>query len=1542
MLPAIQDVDRLEALESFAILDTSAEEGFDDVVYLAAQMCACPVALVSFVAKDRQWFKARIGFPPCETDLDSSVCAYALDAPDLLVIPDLTLDPRTRANPLVTGPPYIRFYAGAPLRTAEGQTLGSLCVIDFEPRPDGLSPSQAQNLRVLGRQVMSLLELRRALASRDNLLVEQGTALREREVLRATQTAVSNAGGDTDAIFDALLAGAMQAVPAADAGVIELIDGAELVYRGVRGSVVAHRGLRVPMTGSLAGACASRNEAILVPDVAEDPRAAHNFVQALGLRSAVLVPVSRGGHVVGVLKLQSKQVNAFTPHDLQVTQLFASAVTAGLTEASEAAAARAVQTSESRYRAIFESATDVAIIATNRSGIVTNWNVGATRILGWSAQEMVGTATACFFTEEDTAAGQIGAEMHTALQTGRAIDERWHVRKDGSRFWASGEMMPLRDRDAALGFLKIFRDRTTEYQADAALKNTEALLRRAQTVGGVGVFHIDLATDLIYATPEFCRLHGLPERDCFPTTVVDAIIHPEDVELRSGAAARAKGDVRSRVVYRIVRADNASVRWISRWAEIERDGLDRPQRMVGTAHDITEQVLTQQRLAAEREQLAQLFEQAPTFMAMLRGAEHRFERVNPGYTKLVDGRPLVGRTFAEALPEVVEQGHLDLLDEVFRSGEPYSADGRKFIVQAADGGPAHERYVDLVYQPIRNPDGKVSGIFIEGVDATASSLASAELREDERRQKALLELADKIHDIGDPVELATVSSQILGHTLGVGNVGYGVVDTVAETIFIEGGWRAHDATSFAGTLCFRDYGTYIEDLKRGQTVAIFDVGADHRTRDKQAALEGIRVRAFVNMPVLEHGRFVALLYATHSEARVWSDGDLRFIREVAERVRIATERLRSERALRESEDQFRAFAQVMPNHVWAASHDGQLYWVNQQTYAYCGAAPGELDGSGWISFVHPDDVAQAAQAWSKALASASIYETQFRMRGLDGQYRFFLVRAEPIRSADGSVLRWIGTNTDIQDQKTITETLSRLNEDLEQQVEERTRDRDRMWRLSTDVMLVAGFDGTVVSVNPAWSKLLGWSEGELLRRSFMEFVHPEDVAATLQAVGTLSDGSTIPRFENRYRSKDGSYRWLSWTAVPDEDFIHAVGRDVSAEKDAAEALRRTEEALRQSQKMEAVGQLTGGLAHDFNNLLTGITGSLDLIGTRIAQGRHKDTERYINAAQDAAKRAAALTHRLLAFSRRQTLDPKPTDVNRLMGGMVDLIRRTVGPGVIVETVAAADLWPTLVDSNQLENALLNLCINARDAMPDGGQLVIETANCRLDARAARDRELAPGEYISLSVSDDGTGMPPEVIAKAFEPFFTTKPLGKGTGLGLSMIYGFARQSGGQVRISSKPGAGTSVSIYLPRHFGEIESADASPGKSDVPRAGVGETVLVVDDEPTVRMLVTEVLEELGYAAAEAADGAAGLRILQSDVRIDLLVTDVGLPGGMNGRQMADAARLTRPDLKILFITGFAEAAVVGNGHLERGMHVMTKPFAMDAFASRIKSLITEG
>jgi PAS domain S-box-containing protein len=493
-------------------------------------------------------------------------------------------------------------------------------------------------------------------------------------------------------------------------------------------------------------------------------------------------------------------------------------------------------------------------------------------------------------------------------------------------------------------------------------------------------------------------------------------------------------------------------------------------------------------------------------------------------------------------------------------------------------------------------------------------------------------------------------------------------------------------------------------------------------------------------------------------------------------------------------------------------------------------------------------------------------------------------------------------------------------------------ERERIWVSANDLLATVALDGRLRSVNPAWTRLFGYPDEELLRMGLMDMVVPEDKPVVAQAIQELAQGRPVRDVECRMNDDQERACLISWSADPLGESFYFVGRDVSAQRDA-------EEQLRQAQKMEAVGQLTGGIAHDFNNLLQGISGSLELVSKHLRRGDTQGLERFIAVAMGAADRAAALTHRLLAFSRRQPLDPKPVAANPLVLAMEVLLRRTLGERVELCLALQDGLWLTLCDPNQLENAVLNLAINARDAMPEGGRLTIETANTEIDgAGGPRRGEIDPGSYVCISVTDTGVGMDAATIAKAFEPFFTTKPLGQGTGLGLSMIYGFARQSNGHVKIQSNPGWGTTVRLYLPRCEGEAACASPTPYEAEAPAAPNGETVLVVEDEPTVRALIVEVLGTLGYAALEAVDGPGGLEILQSRRKIDLLITDIGLPG-LNGRQIADAARLLRPKLKILFMTGYAENAVMSVEGLEPGMEMMTKPFAMDALAAKVRGII---
>ena len=608
----------------------------------------------------------------------------------------------------------------------------------------------------------------------------------------------------------------------------------------------------------------------------------------------------------------------------------------------------------------------------------------------------------------------------------------------------------------------------------------------------------------------------------------------------------------------------------------------------------------------------------------------------------------------------------------------------------------------------------------------------------------------------------------------------------------------------------------------------------------------------------------------------------------------------------------------------------------------------------WVRRIHPEDREATENKFRDAIAGqVRDYTAQYRIiRPVDGQMRWISVRATIERDDSGKAVRLIGAHSDVTEQvmaeqalrqseeryRTLADQLADLNATLAQRVEEKTRERDRIWNVSQDLLLVADRNGIWKTINPAWTRTLGWSEAELLNRTSEWLEHPDDGGITQARVKELGGSDAIAKFESRFRHKDGSYRWLSWTGVPDRDHIYAVVRDVTAEKAAAERLKTTEEALLQSQKMEAVGQLTGGIAHDFNNLLTGIVGSLDLLQTRLNQGRTENVGRYIDAAMTSANRAAALTHRLLAFARRQPLIPKSVDANQLIVSLEDLLRRTIGETIDLSIGASDDLWTTLCDPNQLESALLNLAINARDAMPDGGKLTISTANATIDGITADAPALSPGEYICIDVTDTGTGMSAEVAARAFDPFFTTKPIGQGTGLGLSMIYGFARQSNGHAMIESRVGQGTSIKLYLPRHHSEIAVEHAIAARA-AQHAATGETVLVVEDEPVVRGVILEMLGEQGYRTLEAVDGPAGLRLLRSDARIDLMVTDVGLPG-MNGRQLADQAREMRPGLKVLFITGYAESVAIADGFLQPGMEMITKPFDLGNLSRRVRTMVS--
>jgi PAS domain S-box-containing protein len=525
------------------------------------------------------------------------------------------------------------------------------------------------------------------------------------------------------------------------------------------------------------------------------------------------------------------------------------------------------------------------------------------------------------------------------------------------------------------------------------------------------------------------------------------------------------------------------------------------------------------------------------------------------------------------------------------------------------------------------------------------------------------------------------------------------------------------------------------------------------------------------------------------------------------------------------EEKFRAFAQAVPNHVWTSPANGQLDWFNDTMLAYFGVELAALAGAGWVRTVHPLDADCAVAAWAASLRTGAPYEIEFRIRRADGAYRWHLSRAVPVKDAAGTVVEWVGTNIDIDDQRADREALFALNTALARRAEERTRERDCIWLNSPSLMAVLSRAGIFQDVNPAWTHILGWAPHAVVGKPVAAMVHPDDLPCTDSALARIASGA-IPSTECRTLHADGSFRWISWTAALEGEAIFAFGRDITIAKVKEQALEQVAKQLRESQVMDAVGQLTGGIAHDFNNTLAAIYGWIQVMQRRLKLGKVEDLDKLLERASTSTQKAAALTQRLLAVAGRQSLDMKRVDVAKLIASMDGMLENTLAPRIARRVTVDADLWFAKIDAGQLENAVLNLVVNSREAMPGGGELIISVANTRIDSSAPAQPELKPGEYVALSVTDNGAGMPASALARVFEPFFTTKPTGQGAGLGLSIVYGFVKQAGGHVRIESEVGTGTTVWLYLRRDMSEgAVTGDVPIRQASLP--GLGETTLIV-------------------------------------------------------------------------------------------------------------------
>lgn len=888
---------------------------------------------------------------------------------------------------------------------------------------------------------------------------------------------------------------------------------------------------------------------------------------------------------------------------------------------------------------------------------------------------------------------------------------------------------------------------------------------------------------------------------------------------------------------------------------------------------------------------------------------------NDSYAASGAGRhpDMLGQKVREAWPEVA--AFADNVMQVVLGGGRLSYQDQHLVLRRS--GVDEDAWFNLDYSPVPDESGRPAGVIAIVIETTSRKRAEAALACSEQRWADLFNqmqegffIAEAVRDErgqmcdfrfleANPAFRAISGvSDIVGRTLPEIFPGVDVAGIIAPYVdVVESGRSRHFESFVPSTIASGGGGRWFE----------------------------IRTRA------LGDDRFAALAIDITAQKRATAD-------------------------LLKSESDFRTLAEAVPNHAWAASPDGALTWFNRRLYDYTGLNEGTLDGDNWAMIVHPADLQATAAAWARAITDVSLYEVEYRLRRADGSYRWFLARALPVISDDGRILRWIGTNTDVDDHKTAQAALLQMNVTLEQRVTVALAER-RVWadifELTEAPIAAIGLDFRFVALNKSHADKFEGVYGvrPKVGDNILDLLAhlPEDLAAARARWSRALAGEQFTVTAEMASGAKGrrSYQ-LTYNSLRDRSgrrvgaFQHAL--DVTEQLRDRARLVETEEQLRQAHKMEAVGQLTGGIAHDFNNILQGISGAMEMVRHRLAIGKLGGIDQFIDGAMQSAQRAADITQRLLAFSRRQSLDPKPTDINAHMLSIKELLGRTLGIGIDLQTRLAPDLWPAECDANQLESTMLNLAINARDAMPVSGKLIVETTNVILDTSPSPDCSgLAQGDYVVISVSDTGCGMAEEVIKRAFDPFFTTKPIGQGTGLGLSMIYGFAKQSRGHATIHSELGQGTTVKLYLPRSQRDVPvpvpvTAPLVAASEAQPAIRQEKVILVVEDEPAIRLLVSDLLQELGCQVMAVESGQKAIPILASDTPIDLMISDVGLPG-MNGREVAEIGRGHRPNLPILFMTGFAENAFVRGDFLAPGMDMIAKPFALDALTARIRALL---
>ncbi|WP_439599126.1 PAS domain S-box protein [Falsiroseomonas sp.] len=1327
-------------MRSYDVLDTLPEAAFDRIVRLATRVFDAPVALVSFIDSDRQWFKARVGLDFSETPRAIAFCNTAIQGDDICQVPDAALDPRFAENPLVLGGPQLRFYAGAPLRTPEGHALGTLCIMDTKPRPL-LDAAQVETLRDLAAAVMAQLELRHQLAAREVEMAR--AALRERLLRSVAETPT----------FREAIEAAMTALREDAQGVLCVVcrlapDGHHLQLIGAQDQAgtadPAHlarlRALPLTLDNTAAGAAIRQDRQIVIRDfraapldgIPDAPLAAQ-----CGLESMIVTPLSIGTEryclTLGFGQ-QRRDLDAMAER-LREAAGTLRPLLRRLRDAEET----------ELFRRMVEASSEPVVISETRRGgspkdggeglLIRYVNAAFLRQTGFRAEEVIGQSVA-MLTHQD-ADPEARRLLRAAVDGGYPLRQQiLNRRRDGTAYWVELNISPMVDETGwRTHWMSIQRDITEQRAAEEALSASEAAFR--------DLFHLHPAPMWVYDKETLAFLevneatlaaYGWTRAQFLGMTVLDL---PTEADRATVLAAAAQLDDQLRVTgpwpHRTASGEIRQVQILSRLIDF------RGRRCaLAVVWDLTERLRAEAAVRELAEELDATFESISDGLCTLDHA-WRLTSINSQAERLLqrEARSLLGRTVWETFPDTIGS-------EVERQFQAAVAqhETRRFTYHLRE----LDTWFDISAYPARD------GLTIYFRDITAQHRREERLR--------LLEVAaSKLNDI--------------------------ILITEAEPITPPG-----PRTLFVNQAFERLTGYAMEEI----------IGISPRI------LQGPKTSR-------------AELDRIHAALAGWKP--------------IRAELLNYRK-------------------------DGSEFWL-------------ELD-------------------------------------------------IVPVADAKGHYTHWVAVQRDVTERK-------QAQLQLEQQA--------ALLDQARDAILVRGIDHRIQYWNRSAERLYGWSAEEAVGRSALDLLYNDPVPFLRATAHVLAHGEWSGQIEQR--RKDGSRLVAdgAWTLVRDAEgrprAILAVNTNITERLDL-------EQKLRQSQRLEAIGQLTGGVAHDFNNLLTVILGNSEMLAESLEHA--PDLRQMAEMNMAAAERGAALTSRLLAFSRRQALDPKVIDVNQLLAGLHQMLQRTLGEHVEVEIAPAAELWPALIDPPQLENAVLNLCINARDAMPEGGRLMIETANVHLDAAYAEaEGEVTPGEYVLVAVSDTGTGMTPEVVARAFEPFFTTKEVGQGSGLGLSMVFGFMKQSGGHVKIYSEPGHGTAVKVYVPR-AGTSQPRAASGAEGEVPRGGT-EKLLVVEDDPLVRDHVAAQLRELGYRVVMAGHAAAALDALWLHDDFDLLFTDVVMPGGMNGPALAQEAQRIRPGLRVLFTSGYTENGIVHHGRLDPGVQLLNKPYRRRDLAEKVRQALDQ-